>query len=42
LLLTLPEIEILCPADGRALEKALDKALKMGIRRLSGIPEVPQ
>jgi len=30
LLLTLPEIEILCPADGRALEKALDKALKNG------------
>lgn len=28
LLLTLPGIEILCPADGRALEKALDKALK--------------
>ena len=27
LLLTLPAIEILCPADGRALERALDRAL---------------
>jgi len=28
LLLTLPAIEILCPADGRALERAMDRALE--------------